>query len=153
VTICGDAVGDMMLYGYGAGMMPTASAAVSDVVDIARTILSGGAPQIPLLSFQTDHIHSIPVRSIDELISHYYFRFTAVDRPGVLSKIAGILGDHDISIKSVHQTDQNLKNGVPIFMLTHQAKEAEVRKALLKISSLDVIVDNPMLIRIEENDI
>jgi homoserine dehydrogenase len=75
-----------------------------------------------------------------------------LDRPGVLSKIAGILGDHDISIKSVHQTDQKLKGGVPIFMLTHQAKEAEVQKALMKISSLDVITDKPMLIRIEEKN-
>lgn len=152
VTISGDAVGDMMLYGHGAGMMPTASAAVSDLVDIARNILSGSKPQIPMLSFQMDHIRNIPVRSIDELITHYYIRFSAMDRPGVLSKIAGILGDHDISIMSVHQIDRQLKGGVPIFMLTHQAKEAQIRKALSKISSLDVITDKPMVIRIEEKN-
>ncbi|MCU0599040.1 MAG: homoserine dehydrogenase [Desulfobacterales bacterium] len=152
VTITGDAVGDMMLYGYGAGMLPTASAAVSDMVDIARSILAGSSPVIPIRSFQTDRIRKIPVRPMDELISHYYIRLTALDRPGVLSKIAGILGDHDISIKSVHQIDQKLKGGVPIFMLTHQAKEAEVQKALTKISSLDVITDKPMLIRIEEKN-
>ena len=152
VTITGDAIGDMMLYGYGAGMMPTASAAVSDIVDIARSLLAGSSPTIPMRSFQMDHIRKIPVRPVDELITHYYIRLTALDRPGVLSKIAGILGDHDISIKSVHQIDQKLKGGVPIFMLTHQAKEAEVQKALMKISSLNVITDKPMLIRIEEKN-
>jgi homoserine dehydrogenase len=152
VTITGDAIGDMMLYGYGAGMMPTASAAVSDIVDIARSLLAGSSPAVPIRSFQMEHIRKIPVRPVDELITHYYIRLTALDRPGVLSKIAGILGDHDISIKSVHQTDQKLKGGVPIFMLTHQAKEAEVQKALMKISSLDVITDKPMLIRIEEKN-
>jgi homoserine dehydrogenase len=152
VTITGDAVGDMMLYGHGAGMMPTASAAVSDIVDIARSLLAGTPPAIPSRSFQADQIRKIPVRPISELVTHYYIRFTALDRPGVLSKIAGILGDHDISIKSVHQTDQKLKGGVPIFMLTHQAKEAEVQNALMKISSLDVITDKPMLIRIEEKN-
>ncbi len=150
VTITGDAVGDMMLYGHGAGMMPTASAAVSDIVDIARGLLSGSAPGIPMRSFQYNSIRNIPVRPMNELISHYYIRLTAVDRPGVLSKISGILGDHDISIKSVHQIDRKLKGGVPIFMLTHQAKEEKVQHALKQIAALDVIIDNPMLIRIEE---
>jgi len=149
-TISGDAVGDIMLYGHGAGMMPTASAAISDIADIARNLISGSPQTIPMLSFQLDRIRAIPVRPIDGLIAHYYFRFTAIDRPGVLSIIAGILGDHNISIKSVHQTEQKLKGGVPIFMLTHEARESEVKKALSKISSLDVITDKPMLIRIEE---
>jgi homoserine dehydrogenase len=152
VTITGDAVGDMMLYGHGAGMMPTASAAVSDIVDVARSLLAGKPPSIPMRSFQTDHIRKIPVRPMDNLVTHYYIRLTAKDRPGVLSKIAGLLGDHDISIKSVHQIDQELNGGVPIFMLTHQAKEAEVQKALTKIASLDVITGKPMLIRIEEKN-
>lgn len=152
VTITGDAIGDMMLYGHGAGMMPTASAAVSDVVDIARSLLAGSPPAIPMRSFQMDRIRKIPVRPMDELVTNYYIRLTALDRPGVLSKIAGILGDHDISIKSVHQIDQELNGGVPIFMLTHQAKEAEVQKALMKISSLDVITGKPILIRIEEKN-
>ena len=149
VTISGDAVGDMMLYGHGAGMMPTASAAISDVVDIARALLNGGVPKVPMLSFQTERIRKIPIHPIDEISTVYYFRFSALDQPGVLSKISGILGDHAISIKSVHQTEQKLNGAVPIFMLTHQAKEAEVKKALSKIASLEVIADTPLLIRIE----
>jgi homoserine dehydrogenase len=150
VTISGDAVGNMMLYGHGAGMMPTASAAVSDIVDIARNLLTGGSPGIPMLSFQPDQIKHIPIRPVDALFSHYYVRFAAIDRPGVLSRIAGILGNHEISIKSVHQIEQRLNGAVPIFMLTHKAREAEIQSALDKIEALDAIIDRPMLIRIED---
>ena len=149
VTISGDAVGDMMLYGHGAGMMPTASAAISDVVDIARALLNDTVSKVPMLSFQTENIRKIPIHTIDEISTIYYFRFSALDRPGVLSKISGILGEHGISIKSVHQTEQKLNGAVPIFMLTHQAREAQVKKALSKIASLEVIADEPLLIRIE----
>jgi len=151
VTITGDAVGDMMLYGHGAGMMPTASAVLSDIVDIGRSILAGGGIHVPLLSYQMENIRRIPVRPIEEVLTHYYFRFSALDRPGVLSKVAGILGEHGISIKSVHQIELQLNGGVPIFMLTHRAREADVRTALSKIAALDVITDEPVLIRIEEN--
>ncbi len=150
VILSGDAVGNMMLYGHGAGMMPTASAAVSDIVDIARNLLTGSPPRIPMLSFQPDQIRPIPIRPVDALFSHYYVRFAAIDRPGVLSRIAGILGDHDISIKSVHQIEQRLNGAVPIFMLTHKAREAEIQSALAKIEALDAIIDRPMLIRIED---
>jgi len=151
VTISGDAVGDMMLYGHGAGMMPTASAVLSDIVDIARSMLTGGGIRVPMLSFQMANIRKFAVRPIDEISTHYYFRFSALDSPGVLSKISGILGDHGISIKSVHQIERDLDGAVPIFMLTHAALEAQVKSALAKISALDVITDAPVLIRIEEN--
>ena len=149
VTICGDAVGEMMLYGHGAGMMPTASAAVSDVIDIARALIAGTGPRVPMLSFQADRIRPIPIQPIDDISTYYYVRFTAIDQPGVLSKISGILGDHNISIKSVHQYEQKLNGTVPIFMLTHQAREAEIQQALAKISALDSITLPPALIRIE----
>jgi len=149
VTISGDAVGDIMLYGHGAGMMPTASAAISDTIDIARDLLNGIHTRVPMLSFKMDRIKKIPAQPIDEISTYYYIRFSALDQPGVLSKISGILGDHDISIKSVHQTERKSNGAVPIFMLTHQAKEAEIQKALSKIFSLDVITVSPSLIRIE----
>lgn len=149
VTISGDAVDDMMLYGHGAGMMPTASAAISDTIDIARDLLYGTNSRVPMLSFQAEQIRKIPIQPIEEISTHYYIRFSAMDQPGVLSKISGILGDHKISIKSVHQTERKLNGAVPIFMLTHRAKEAEIQKALSKISALDVITDAPSLIRIE----
>lgn len=152
VTITGDAVGDILLYGHGAGMMPTASSVVGDLVDLARNILSGTKGRIPLLSFQTDHIKKIPIMPIDEILTHYYFRFFALDRPGVLSKISGILGDNEISIKSVHQKGRRIKGSVPLVMLTHHAKEANVKKALAEIAFLDVVSDKPVLVRIEDDD-
>ena len=152
VTITGDAVGDMMLYGYGAGMMPTASAVVGDIADIARNLLSNTKSRIPVLSYQMDRIRKIPVRRIDEIFIHYYFRFSALDRPGVLSKISGILGDNEISIKSVQQKGRKTNGAVPIVMLTHLAREADVQKALTEILNLDVVSDRPVLIRIEDEN-
>jgi homoserine dehydrogenase len=150
ITITGDSVGDVMLYGHGAGMMPAASAAISDTVDIARNLLSGASGRVPLLSYQMGNIRKIPIMPVDEILTHYYFRFAAMDRPGVLSKISGILGDLGISIKSVHQKGRKTKGPVPIVMLTHLAKEADVRKAMAKITDLDVVKDRPVLIRIED---
>jgi homoserine dehydrogenase len=152
VTISGDAIGDMMLYGHGAGMMPTASAVVSDTVDLARNLLTGSIGRVPLLSYQMNNIRKIPVMRVDEIRTNYYFRFAAIDRPGVLSKISGILGDYDISIKSVHQKGRETKGSVPIVMLTHLAKEADVQKALSEIMNLDVVNAKPVLIRIENEN-
>ena len=152
ITISGDAVGDLMLCGHGAGMMPAASAVISDTVDIARNLLSGTIGRVPLLSYQMGNIRKIPIMPVDEIFIHYYFRFSAVDRPGVLSKISGILGDLGISIKSVHQKGRKTKGPVPIVMLTHLAKEADVQKALTEITALDVVKDRPVLIRIEDED-
>ena len=153
ITISGDAVGDILLYGHGAGMMPTASAVVSDIADIARNILSGTARRVPPLSYQRESISRIPVLSIDDLVTHYYFRFAALDRPGVLSTISGILGKYDISIQSVHQKGRKTNGSVPLVMLSHRAKEADVKQALAEISNLNVVSDEPVLIRIEDNEL
>jgi homoserine dehydrogenase len=152
VTISGDAIGDMMLYGYGAGMMPTASAVVGDTVDLARNLLTGSKGRVPLLSYQMNNIRKIPVMRVDEIRTYYYFRFAALDRPGVLSKVSGILGNYDISIKSVHQKGRKTKGSVPIVMLTHLAKEADVQQALSEIMNLDVVSAKPVLIRIEDEN-
>jgi homoserine dehydrogenase len=150
LTITGDAAGDILLYGRGAGMMPTASAIVSDLIDISRNILTGSVGRIPILSFQPETIQLMPVLPIEELISHYYFRFAAMDQPGVLSKISGILGNHRISLKSVHQKGRKSNSSVPLVMFTHLAKERDVRLALSEIVNLDVVCDTPMVIRIED---
>ncbi|HSO67507.1 MAG TPA: homoserine dehydrogenase [Desulfatirhabdiaceae bacterium] len=150
LTITGDAAGDILLYGRGAGMMPTASAIVSDLIDISRNILTGSVGRIPILSFQPETIQFMPVLPIEELISHYYFRFAAMDQPGVLSKISGILGNHRISLKSVHQKGRKSNSSVPLVMFTHLAKERDVRLALSEIVNLDVVCDTPMVIRIED---
>ena len=148
--ITGDAVGNVMLYGAGAGMMPTGSAVVSDLVDVARNLLTGAVGRVPSVGYQPDRIRKRRVKSIEELETKYYFRFSAEDRPGVLSKIAGILGKNDISIESVHQKGRDLKGAVPIVMITHEAKEASVRLALSEIDQLDIVKDETALIRIED---
>jgi len=152
ITISGDAVGDILLYGHGAGMMPTASAVVGDTVDLARNLLSGATGRVPSLSYQMDHIRKIPIMPVDELLTYYYFRFSALDRPGVLAKIAGILGDKGISIKSVHQKGRKSKGSVPVVILTHLAKEANVQMALEEINSLEDVSERPVLIRIEDQN-
>jgi len=153
ITVSADAAGDILLYGRGAGMMPTASAVVSDLVDLARNLLSGVASRVPALAFQPEMIRDIPILPIDEISSHYYFRFSALDRPGVLSRIAGILGAHGISIQSVHQKGRKTDGAVPVVMLSHRAREADVRKALTEIGALDVTAAKPMLIRIEDESL
>ena len=153
ITVSADAVGDILLYGRGAGMMPTASSAVSDTVDLARNILSGSVRRIPLLSYQMENIRKIPVMPVDQISTHYYIRFFAKDRPGVLSTISGILGENEISVKSVQQKGRKTNGSVPLVMLTHRAKEADVLKALSKINSLDVVSHQPILIRIEDENI
>ena len=152
ITVSGDAVGNIILYGHGAGMMPTASAVVSDTVDLARNLLSGARKRIPLLSYQMENIKKIPVMSIDEIFTNYYFRFSVLDQPGVLSKISGILGAHGISLKFVHQKGRKSKGSVPIVMLTHLAGEAGVKKALSELASLEIVKDKPVLIRIEDEN-
>jgi homoserine dehydrogenase len=153
VTVSGDAVGDLFISGYGAGMMPTASAVLSDIVDIARNIANRAVGRIPLLGYQMKYIKQIPVIPIDRISTHYYIRFSALDQPGVLSKISGILGNHEISIKSVQQKGRKQKGAVPIVMLTHRAKEAAMKQALAEIALLNVISHPSTLIRIEdEND-
>ena len=152
LSITADAVGRMMLYGRGAGMMPTGSAVVSDIVDIARNLLTGTTGRIPIFSYQPEAIRKIPILPVDEIHTHYYFRFAALDRPGVLSKISGILGENGISIRSVHQKGRKSEGAVPIVMLTHRAREADVKRALGEIAMLDIVSDQPVLIRIEDEN-
>jgi len=151
VTVAGDATGDILLYGRGAGMMPTASAVVSDLVDLARNLLHGSPGRVPALAFAPGCIREIPVVPIAEISSHYYFRFSAIDRPGVLSTISGILGRHGISIQSVQQKGRRSGGAVPVVMLSHRAREADVRCALAEIARLEVSAAPPVLIRIEDD--
>ena len=150
ITVSADAAGDILLYGRGAGMMPTASAVVGDLVDISRNLITGATARVPLLSCQTNQIRKIPVRPISDIITHYYLRFSALDKPGVLSTISGILGKYGISIKNAYQKGRKMNGSVPLVMLTHSAKEASAIKALNDIASLDVVSAKPIMIRIED---
>lgn len=151
-SIFGDAVGEVMLSGYGAGMMPTASAVAGDIIDIARNIIFNTKARIPIAGFMQDQIKSKPVIPIEDVLTNYYFRFFLVDKPNVLSQVAGILGSYGISIKSVHQKERNPQEGVPVIIITYLVKEAEVKKALKEIFALDIVLEKPVFIRIEDED-
>jgi len=148
--ISGDAVGNVMFYGPGAGMMPTGSAVVGDLVDVARNILNNSMGRVPYFGYQADRVKPRTIKSPRDLMAKYYFRVSAHDRPGVLSKISGILGENDISIESVHQKGRDLVGAVPIVMITHEAREAAVYAALSRIDDLDVVKDKTVMIRIED---
>ncbi len=146
IYVDGDATGSTMYYGRGAGSVPTGSAVVSDIADIARNIKKnavGRVPTIPRIFRDTR------IKKIDEIVSRYYFRFSALDRPGVLSKISGILGNYNISITSVIQKGRREGEAVPLVVLTHDAKERDVRQALEEIDKLPVVKDKTVLIRVE----
>ncbi|MBM2839256.1 MAG: homoserine dehydrogenase ThrA [Deltaproteobacteria bacterium] len=150
IYVTGDAVGSTMFYGRGAGMMPTGSAVVSDIADIARNIIKKSHQRVPPLGCSEGCIKDAKVKDISETVNHYYIRFSAMDKPGVLSKISGILGENNISISSMIQKGRQVGGSVPIVMMTHEAKEKDVRKALDEIDSLPVVHDKTVFIRIEE---
>ena len=150
IYIKGDAVGPTLFYGQGAGRMPTGSAVVSDLVELGRNLLvQAKGHRVPSLSYQEFAIEKNPLKKIEEVIMPYYMRFSALDRPGVLSKISGILGKNDISIVSVIQKGRRIKGSVPVVMMTHEAREKNVRHALKEINRLGVILGKTMFIRVE----
>ncbi len=152
VFINGNAVGNVMLYGLGAGMMPTGSAVISDIVEMGRDILHNVNNRVPPLSFVDSSANIVEYKPISEIETRYYFRFEALDRPGVLSKISGVLGKNNISISAVIQKGRQVAGSVPIVMITHSALEKNVRTALDEIDKLDVVKAPSKLIRIENGD-
>lgn len=152
VFITGDSVGDLMLYGHGAGMMAAGSAVVADLMDLARDTLSGVPQRVPFYTCQPAAIKDKSVFPMEDVRTCYYFRFSALDQPGVLSKIAGILGGHDISISAVIQKGRQVKGFVPIVMLTHEAREKDVRDALAEINKLKIVGAPTRFIRVEAAD-
>jgi len=151
VYVEGDSVGSTMFYGRGAGEMPTASAVVADVVDIARDILRGVRRRVPPFAYPLLD-RPVELKPMDEVTTRYYMRFTALDRPGVLSKISGILASKSISIESVIQKGRREEGTVPVVMMTHEARERDVQEALKEIDHLDVIGRKTVLIRVEDGD-
>ena len=151
--LIGDASGSVFLYGQGAGMMPTASAVVSDLADISRDILKGISCRVPSRSQREESITPIRLMPFEDIVTNYYFRFSAVDRPGVLSKISGILGQHDISIAAVIQKGRKQTGPVPVVMTTYKAMEKNVRDALTEIDRLDIVQGKTAVIRIEDENL
>ncbi|UFS71200.1 homoserine dehydrogenase [Geomonas sp. RF6] len=154
IRLTGDFVGAVMFYGRGAGMDATASAVVGDVVDLSRNILACISRRVAPLSYLDEKVVTLPIKPMGEIVSKYYIRFSAVDSPGVLARIAGALGDAGISIASMVQTAKNGEGEtetVPIVIVTHEAAEAQVQQALGQIDAFDVIREKSCFIRIEDN--
>jgi len=152
IQLVGDAAGDIVLYGQGAGAMPTGSAVVSDVIAIARNLLTGSTGRVPPASFQQDQRRPLRIRPMEEITSLYYMRFMVLDKPGVLSKITGVLGDHRISISSVIQQGRKEGQTVPVVIMTHRASERNVQTALREIDPMAFVSEPTTLIRVEGHD-
>ncbi len=150
VFINGDVVGSTMYYGHGAGMMATASAVVADVVDIARDIHAKAPNRITPFGWVDSALKDIKIASMDELELPYYLRFLVVDKPGVLSTISGLLGENNISISSVVQPEREEGTLVPLVIVTHTAREKELRSAVSQIEELEVVSGETVILRIEE---
>ncbi|MCP9451878.1 MAG: homoserine dehydrogenase [Nitrospira sp.] len=152
IQVVGEAVGDIVLYGRGAGSMPTGQAVVADIIAIGRDILSGARRRVPAASFRQDQRRPLRLKPMEEISSLYYLRFMVVDRPGVLAQIAGELGRFGISISSVLQQGRREGQTVPVVIKTHQARERDVRNALAEINRKPFVSDPATLIRVEGKD-
>lgn len=148
----GDTVGNVLLYGQGAGMIPTGSAVAADVVDIARDIQSGSIGRVPSLAYLPSAMRPRRITPMDELSGRYYFRLTVLDQPGVLATVAGVLSKYEISIESVIQKGRKKVGAVPLVIVTHHAKESAVRGALEEIGKLDSVTAPVVKIRILDEE-
>jgi homoserine dehydrogenase len=149
VFLSGDIVNDLMFYGRGAGQMPTASSVWADIVEISRRLAAGqkAIPQdLPILGRTP-----LALKPMEDVISAYYLYVSALDQPAVLAQVAGILGEHKISIASVIQKGHQHAKAVPVVMMTHEAHEGSMQKALREIDALDVVVYPTRMIRVEES--
>jgi homoserine dehydrogenase len=151
IAVHGDAVGPTLFYGAGAGELPTASAVVGDLMEIAREIRRGRAGRVAPLAFLPDHLEALPVVPLGEIEGRCYLVFQAADRPGVLGHIASALGEHGISIEAVLQKKAaSARGAVPVLVFTHPTREDAVRRALATIDRLPEIAAPTRLVRIEE---
>lgn len=151
ILVKGDAVGQTMYYGAGAGAEPTASAVVADLVDVARMLRADPEHRVPHFAFQPGQLSNIPVLPMGEVETAYYLRLRVLDRPGVLADITRILADLQISIEAMMQKEPHEgEDQVDIIMLTHLSVEKYVDAAIKKIEGLPVVVGKMTRIRLEQ---
>ena len=147
VFVTGNAVGDLMFYGRGAGELPTGSAVVGDIVTILRSNIDL-ENTIPVVK---NNLWDKDIKTIDEVHSKYYVRTTVIDQPGVLGEITAILGKYQVSLRSVIQKG-GVKNEekVALVLVTHYTKESKVQNALNEIKKLPAVKSVDNIIRIED---
>lgn len=149
VLVRGDAVGQTLYYGKGAGEEPTASAVVADIVDVTRLHTADPEHRVPHLAFQPDAMADTPILSIDEVVTSYYLRMTVADRPGVLADIARLFADAGISIGSMIQQPSDADGSADLIFLTHQALEKNINVAITRIEALEFVRSNVTRLRVE----
>jgi homoserine dehydrogenase len=146
VVLRSEALGPSMLFGQGAGALPTGSAVVSDIIDLTRNILAGSPGRVPLPPEKP----LVTLRPHDEVRCGYYLRFSVRDEPGVLARTASRLADRRISIAAVQQREQNDQGKpVPLVIVTHEAREADLRAAIGDVDRQPGTLAPTRLIRIE----
>ena len=147
IEVHGELSGPTLYYGAGAGSLPTASAVVADLMELARARRLGVSGRVPPLG--TPEPREAELCAPGDQRGEFYVRFTALDSPGVLSRITGALGARGISIASVLQEERHESRGVPIVITTHEARQADLDAALAEIARLREVVAPAQLIRIE----
>ena len=152
VHITGAALGPCILTGPGAGAGPTAVSVVSDVIDVGRNLLAHSVGRVPARGFLEAELQPARVRDLGLRSCEYYMRFSVSDRPGVLAELAGILGQHEVSIAHLVQDAQDDTPGaqIEVVLLTHGAREAQVMEALARIDALPHMRGRARRFRIEE---
>ncbi|MBK1640311.1 homoserine dehydrogenase [Chromatium okenii] len=150
VLVKGDAVGPTLYYGAGAGAQPTASAVIADVVDVVRALTTDPNNRVPHLAFQPDALADTPVLAMEAVETAYYLRLSALDQPGVMARIASILGEEGISIEAIKQKEPNEgETHVPLVMLTHRVREGLMNQAIARIEALEAVAGAVTRIRVE----
>jgi len=151
VLVKGDAVGHSLYYGRGAGAEPTASAVIADLVDVVRMLGAAKEHQVPVLGARVSYMEKPNWLSMDETVSSYYLRVAVADKPGTLAVIAGVLGDNNISIETLIQREAAIgEDCTDIVMLTHRAKEGDVRKAIEVLENNTLVKSKIVMLRKEE---
>ncbi len=150
VLVCGDAVGQTLHYGAGAGADATASAVVADIVDVVRALTTDPDNRVPHLAFQPGKLADLPILDVNESRTAYYIRIAAVNRPGVLAEVTRVFGDSNISIETILQKGSGKSEEVlPIILLTQRTIEKNIDQAIEKLESLDDIVGSVVRLRVE----
>jgi homoserine dehydrogenase len=151
VLVKGDAVGPTLYYGAGAGSEPTASAVIADLVDVVRALTTDPENRVPHLAFQPTELSDMPILPMDKVETAYYLRVSAEDRPGVMARIAGILGEEGISIEAIQQKEpEEGATHVPLVMLTRRVLEGSMNRAIARIEALDSVPGRVVRIRMEQ---
>lgn len=153
VLVKGDAVGHSLYYGRGAGAEPTASAVIADLVDVVRMLGAAKQHQVPVLGARVSYMEKPNWLPMDETVSSYYLRVAVADKPGVLAVIAGVLGENNISIETLIQREAAIgEDCTDIVMLTHRAKEGDVRKAIEVLENNECVKSKIIMLRKEDLD-